>query len=377
VQIFSNPSNLSNNDFAQSYSLSGFSAPLGLFVNQQTGEIWVTNFNSSTAVRFTNLDTIVRGNVQQGVMQENIGTIAATQDQFGDLYVLDASNRVVVHYPAVLAVNTASKLFVSGTNRPVPLAPGVIASICPPLRADLLVACRPDDLNQFGDGAASNTDLPNPVPLPTTLADTQVLVNGIPAPLFMVSGPQINFQLPMSTPLGTNLLEVVRVSTGQTLGSFPITVQTTSPALFYTNVHTAAAFSGTDPCRGGRTGICYQALANNEDGTPNSESNPALHGTTIHLFGTGQGVVPGAPADGDVAADQIPTPDKPRVYLGGAEVTNNVTYSGLAPGQIGQWQIDLKIPDIIQSTTQIIIIQTKDGRTSNDLTRLQTTITVK
>ena len=44
-------------------------------------------------------------------MQENAAIAAVAQDQFGDLYVMDASNRIVVHYPSILAVNAASKLF--------------------------------------------------------------------------------------------------------------------------------------------------------------------------------------------------------------------------------------------------------------------------
>jgi sugar lactone lactonase YvrE len=174
VLIFSNPSNLSNNDFAQSYSLSGLANPSGIFVNQQTGEIWVANTNGSSALRYPNLDSIVRGNTQPTVMGESINTLAVAQDQFGDLYVADASNRVVIHYPALLAVNGASQLIPTGTTNPAPLAPGVIATLCPPLRSDLIVACRPDDANQFGTDSASYTDLPNPVPLPTVLADLQV-----------------------------------------------------------------------------------------------------------------------------------------------------------------------------------------------------------
>jgi uncharacterized protein (TIGR03437 family) len=385
VQIFSNPANLSNNDSAQSYSISNLANPNGLFVNQQTGEIWVANTNNSSALRYLNLDNLIRGNTQASVMQESTSTIALTQDQFGDLYVADASNRVVIHYPALLAVNGASMLIQSSTGGPQPLAPGIIASLCPPLRPDLAVACRPDDANQFGSNSAAYTDLPNPIPLPTVLADVQVLVNGNPAPIFSVSPQQINFQLPMSTSTGTNLIEVVRQSTGQTLGSFPVSVNTTSPALFHTNVNTHAAFVGTDPCRG-TPGICYQAVVNNGDGTVNSDSTftddsgtkhgPAIHGATISLFGTGQGFVSGAPADGDVAPGQVPTSFTPRVLFGNG-VECPVSYSGLAPGQIGQWQVDCKIPDTVQAGTYLVIVTTPDGKASNDTSKLQTTITVK
>jgi uncharacterized protein (TIGR03437 family) len=118
-------------------------------------------------------------------------------------------------------------------------------------------------------------------------------------------------------------------------------------------------------------------MANNADGSANSMSNPAPHGTMISLFGTGQGVVNNAPADGDVAGGQIPTSYMPRVFACSQDISSSVTYSGLAAGQIGQWEIDLKIPDTIQSVTCIVVILTPDGHTSNDTGRLQTTVTVK
>ncbi len=378
VLIYSNSTQISNGDSAQTYSLTtGLANPQGVFVNQQTGEIWVADTNNRNADRFPRLDLIRQGNTQATVMQESTNTVAVAQDQFGDLYVMDASNRIVVHYPAVLAVNGANFLIPTGTSTPNPLSPGMIASVCPPLRADLAQACRVDDLHQFGEDTASFLDLPNPIPLPTTLADTQVFVNGVAAPLFAVAPRQVNFQLPMSTPTGTVLIEVVRQSTGQTLGSFPVGISGTSPGIFYGGVHTQVVFAGNDPCLGA-SGICYQAAALNADNSVNSPSNPAVHGTNVQLFGTGQGVVAGAPADGDLTPGQVPTSYTPRIFLGSFEIASSaITYSGLAPGQIGVWQINFNIPDTIQSGTFIVIVLTPDGRTSNDTRKLQTTITVK
>ena len=41
------------------------------------------------------------------------------------------------------------------------------------------------------------------LPLPTSLADITVLVDGKPAPLFFVSPTQINYQVPENTAFGT------------------------------------------------------------------------------------------------------------------------------------------------------------------------------
>jgi uncharacterized protein (TIGR03437 family) len=51
-------------------------------------------------------------------------------------------------------------------------------------------------LSLFGTNLSTATASASAVPLPTTLGNTQVLVNGKPAPLFYVSPTQINFQLP-------------------------------------------------------------------------------------------------------------------------------------------------------------------------------------
>jgi uncharacterized protein (TIGR03437 family) len=248
------------------------------------------------------------------------------------------------------------------------------------LRSDLIRACRDDDAHQFGEDSASYTDLPNPVPLPTTLADTQVLVNGNPAPIFAVSPRKINFQVPMSTPTGISLIEVVRQSTGQTLGSYTVAVKDQAPGLFFGDHTQITPFVPPDPCLGGLSGICYQALANNADGSANSLSNPALHGTTVSLFGTGQGPISGAPADGDITPGMIATSYTPRVLLNGQDMP--VSYSGLAPAQpgkdnIGVWEIDFKILDTVQSGTYSVIVVTPDNLATNDKGKLQTTLTVK
>ena len=197
-------------------------------------------------------------------------TLAVAQDQFGDLFVADAANRIAIHYPGLAAVNAASY-----SDRP--LAPGMIATIYPAG-------------NRFGDQTRANSDLPNPLPLPTELADIQVLVDNVPAPLFLVSPEQINFMVPTTAPSsGTAEFTVMRKSTGQILGNSSLQMNFASPGLFMGNGKQAAAL--------------------NQDGTFNTPNNPAGRGSVISLFGTGPGPVAGGPADGDVANGLTPTPD--------------------------------------------------------------------
>jgi uncharacterized protein (TIGR03437 family) len=382
VLIFPPAAEVMNGDFALSLSIGGLNNPNDVFVNPQTGEIWVTDTQNSRVLRFPRFDQLLLGNTgAMTVLGEWSLTVAVTQDQFGDLFVADTTNRIVVHYPGMLAVNGASYLVADGSATPRPLAPGMNAAICPPVRIfqPHTASCQADDPQQFGDDstAAAYTDLPNPVPLPTTLADTQVLLNGNPVPLFMVNSRQINFQVPMGTSAGTQLLEVVRGSTGQTLGSTTVSIVPSNPGLYITNITTKDDTRNPQP----PAGITFQLLAKNADGSDNSPTNPAARGTVVTLFGTGQGVVPGAPADGDVAPDGVNTQSKPRVVINpgcpGGFLPDDSVESSLAPGQIGVWQIKVTIPMCaIPGNNETFVIDARSN-SSIDPAKLLTTIAVK
>jgi uncharacterized protein (TIGR03437 family) len=218
------------------------------------------------------------------------------------------------------------------------LAPGAIASLYP-----LGI--------QFTQDTASFSQLP----LPRDLADLQVLVDDRPAPLFFVSPGQINFQVPMSTAQsGTVEVQVMRRSTGQTIAGGGLPMNVASPALF----------------TAGSTGA-GQVLAVNEDGTPNSKENPAKRGSVISLFGTGQGFIPNAPPDGEPAQGIIETPEKPRVIINTGFVEEaDILYSGLAPGFVGLWQINVRIPMTVPPSSSvpngILVVVLHKGIPSNN-----------
>jgi uncharacterized protein (TIGR03437 family) len=310
--IFDQTVNLPSADAHAALFLSGQTRnPRGVYVNPTTGEIWVTDTDGSRAVRYPKFNDLPGANFQpSATISEPVQTLAVAQDAFGALYVADVSSRVAIHYPGLAAINGAN--FVVGRA----LCPGVIASLFPLG-------------NQFGTDTKSFNELPNPLPLPTELADIQLLFNGQPAPLFFVSPGQVNFLVPMSAPTsGTAELVVARKSSGQVLGSGPVMMNVVSPALFTQ----------------GSTGK-GQVAALNQDNTANSSTNPASRGTVIALFGTGQGFVDGAPPDGDVPQGVVSTRIKPDVFIGTAQVDPaDVQFSGLAPGLVGVWQINVKIP---------------------------------
>ena len=308
----------SGNDPAPSFSLAGLANPTGVVVDQQTTEIWVANTGGNTVLRFPKFDTLVL-NPTSNVTITAFGPLSVAVDPFGNPVVAEAStNRVSFFYPAIdftsSAGGVAGRFSGNGANYFQRFAPGMLASIFafPSTHFGLDIA-----------GASS-------VPLPTTLGDVQVLVDGRPAPLLYASQPQINFQVPSSVIPGTRVeFQVVRASTGQILASTTFKIEPVSPGLFTSDS------SGTG-----------QLLALNQDGTVNGPLHPAKAGTILQLFGTGLGVVAGAPADGSPSPNQpISTDQKPDVYINAVKLDAvDVTYSGLAPGFIGLWQINAKIP---------------------------------
>jgi uncharacterized protein (TIGR03437 family) len=299
----------------------------GVFVNSNTGEVWVTD--TSGAVRkYPRYDVLIFNSTPTAVIPSN-SPIAVTQDQFGDLIVAEAFNRVTFYYPALTALNAA---VLSQSNKP--LAPNTIASIFP---GGIL----------FGKDTADAFSQPNPLPLPKTLADVQVTVNGTAAPLYFVSPGQINFVVPWNAPVtGTADVQVLKVSTGQLLAASAVPMNTVSPGIF------VGASAGTG---------AKLAAVINQDGSVNDATHPVKRGDYISIYATGQGLVASPPADGDIPrnglvgsqgslrvfigsdyTDQIPLQGSEQRNLNGD--VNFISFSGLSPSFPGMWQVNVRIP---------------------------------
>jgi uncharacterized protein (TIGR03437 family) len=319
------------------FALGSFNTPEGIYVNPTTGEIWVADTSNGLLKRYPAFITLVTSPTTIGEIQAPALVMAVAQDQFGALVGADSSNRVALYYPGLTTENLANGLSAW------PFAPGMIASLLP-ANANIT----------FGSATASAGAQ---IPLPTTLGNIQVLFNGAPASLFMVSPSQINFYVPMGAPTSgpVNLL-VSNTSTGQVYGAGLVGMSSVSPGLFL-NPLTA-------------TGQYRQAaIINYADSSLNGASHPALRGTWVEIFGTGQGFVAGAPPDGSAATGPVPTASRPVVYLNGVSVddpyfaeyngdgtlVDHIYYSGLAPGLVGVWQIDVKIPKLASPGNQVPI----------------------
>lgn len=325
VDIFNNVPTASLGQPAAQFLTTDLRSPEGVYVSAGTGEIWVADPSAGTAVRFPAFNQLTPdGGTPSGGIVDNVGPLAVAEDAWGDLVLADAAHRVGIYYPELGPINAANYL------NPGYMAPGMIAAMF-----------TQGNYNQFGGQPTSAATLP----LPTQLNGVQVIFNGKPAPLFYADPNQINFEVPTEAPQsGTVDVQVVQVGTERVLGDTTVAMVPAAPGIF------TQAGNGIGA-----------AAALNQDNTINSQTNPAVQGSVITLFGTGQGIIPGGPPDGNVSNAQAPTATLPQLIMGTDFVPSaNIQYSGLAPTLVGVWQINVLIPDSVITTptnpTQVVAI---------------------
>src|ERR1022692_752055 len=340
ILIFNIPTGTSTDQPVGSFT--GLSSPEAVWVNQNpvvgpTNDIWVGDsgglsrwlplnpLGTNTATLTMPAAEVTGPSLTCSASLCVLPAVAITQDSYGALYVADTSNRVAIHYPALAAQNAASYVCAMGCSvagqAPNYVAPGTFT---------VLYAFN-------GLSFASGTTNDTVLPVPTTLAGLQVLVNGQPSPITNVLPSQINFVVPFEAPTsGTAQVAVVNAATSQVLGSGSMIMNAASPGFFTTNEQGTGQIAARN---------CNTIVNNNCDNAVNGTANPANPGSTIQLFLTGQGagLTPSAPPDGQADCSSPPsTASKPEVIIG--TTVASVSYSGLAPCFVGLWQINAVIP---------------------------------
>jgi uncharacterized protein (TIGR03437 family) len=90
-------------------------------------------------------------------------------------------------------------------------------------------------------------------------------------------------------------------------------------------------------------------------------NHPAVAAETVLIYCTGLGMVNSPPADGVAGSGQT-TVATPTVTIGGKNAT--VSFSGLAPGFVGLYQINAVVPSGLGTGNQPVIISMQ-GASSN------------
>jgi uncharacterized protein (TIGR03437 family) len=203
----------------------------------------------------------------------------------------------------------------------------------------------------FGTNLTTSTgiNVTSGLPLPSTFLSDSLLVNNQPVALFAVDNvsgqQQINFQVPWTVASGPKATFAVAIN-GTAGASISVPVLTAQPGIFNYKV-------------GGNT---FGAILHSNFELANSAS-PAKPGETVLIYCTGLGAVSSPPADG-AAGNGQPTLITPTVMIGGTNAT--VSFSGLAPGFVGLYQVNAKVPSGLSAGNQTVGVEIV-GTSSNSV----------
>jgi uncharacterized protein (TIGR03437 family) len=224
---------------------------------------------------------------------------------------------------AVAPPSIASVVNAADGNKPI--APGGLISI-------------------YGSNMAPVNMATKELPLPTAIAESCLMVNGIPVPMLFVSSGQINGQLPFAVD-GNAVMSLH--TPGGVSDNFNLNILPGAPSVFRSGV------------AGPVTGLATIFRADNSElVTP---TNPIHYNDTIVIYATGLGrtapaVDSGLPAPDDQLSYAIITPT---VTLGGKDL--GVIYAGLVPGTVGLYQINATVPGGITQGLEVPLVITQSG----------------
>ncbi len=249
---------------------------------------------------------------------------AVALDSSQNLYIAEGSNILKVGATITPPANppsfTESGVVSGASFAPGGVVPGEIATI-------------------FGSNLTSTTGIleTSALPLPDQFQNVSVTVNSVPAPIFAVDNvngqQQINFQVPWST---KSVARIQVTNRGAASSVVLAPVQLAQPAIFNYSAG----------------GDVFGAILHSNFSLANT-ADPAKPSETVLIYCTGLGLVSPLPADG-VAATGQKTMNAPTVTIGGANAP--VSFSGLAPGFVGLYQVNAQVPASVKAGNQPVVL---------------------
>ena len=181
----------------------------------------------------------------------------------------------------------------------------------------------------------------------TSLGDTQLLINGIPAPLTYASVGQLNAVVPYE--VGTSGTATIQVVSNSLMSdTWEIPLAASAPAIFTLDA----------------TGLGRAAVLNNGRSV-NDPSNPVLRGAILQIYATGEGVLSppgvtgGVTGDGDVKKPILNV----SVSIGG--VNAPVQFAGSAPELVaGVLAVNVIVPQEVLPGPAVPVVVTIGGVSS-------------
>lgn len=271
--------------------------------------------------------------VPSGTTRLYLGTLSSgTNDDWGGFHVVASVRGERPNFTKESVTNAAG--FSGG-----PISPGTVIAL-------------------FGENLAGDIAGATSVPLPRNLDGVEVWFNDIPAPLFFVSSGQINAQVPweLQDPIVPYEIDTARtvqvavkrngvVSRGVTLDLEPF-----RPGIFQ--------IAGAGP-----------VVVNNRTGRVVTAEEPARKGDVLIIYASGLGAVGPRTGTGEASPGgplAVGTFSVTGLFVGsGGEVGAPVLFSGLAPGFVGVFQVNVQVPEDAPSGTVDLFLQSAGFGRSN------------
>ena len=213
----------------------------------------------------------------------------------------------------------------SGFNVQAPVAPGSIASAYGTFTGVATAAWG-------GTGS-----------MPRELSNTRLRVNNVEAPLYFVSAGQINFNIPVATASGRQIVEVL--VGGNVVAQGSVNIWDAFPGLAARNTEAT------------RPGVIL-----NQDYSDNL-TTPAARGSVVQLFATGCGATNPVSLDGTPSGTTASTVAPVKAFVSVDEAI--VSYAGAQPQYPGICQVNITIPDKSYITGNVPLFITVNGIASN------------
>jgi uncharacterized protein (TIGR03437 family) len=295
----------------------------------------VTICNSSTSGgTTTNSCSTTTGTVAASTLNAFTHSLVMLSDQSAFINLTTSGVSVLPpNYDAAVAPPAISAI-VSAADSTSPVAPGGLVSI-------------------YGTQLSPTNQATSQIPLPTALASSCLTVNGQAMPLLFVSPTQVNAQMPFQ---GFGNVTVILYTPGGVSNNFYVTVPTTAPAVFLSGV------------AGPETNLPTVFRA--DTGLLVTDSNPIHRGDSIIIYLTGMGAVAplvtnGYPGPSSPLANVL---NAPTVMIGGVPLS--ISYAGLAPGEVGVYQINASVGSSVPQALSEPLTITQGGFTHTENVRV-------
>jgi uncharacterized protein (TIGR03437 family) len=212
---------------------------------------------------------------------------------------------------------------VAPVDRPQPFAKGAVNL------GSYQTAVAPNALLSIFGTNLGASEVASSSTLPVVLGGTCVTLNNTAIPLFMTSPGQINAQIPPNLAPGSYPLVIRSLTKQAASASQQITVSKYAPAVLVDSTGQIALF--------------------HQDGSYVSHDSPGNRDEPITLYAVGLGATTGGTVTAGVVSPTSPlaATDKVDVFFGNPLYTQGaiiVDWSGLAPGFVGLYQLNLRIP---------------------------------